>query len=105
METLIERWTRQLEILQGMKLNEGAGVLEWCINDLAREMEAHRLELLTIREAAEESGYSYSSLEKSLRNGDIPNYGSKGKPRLRRGDVPKKAARGEGIADRVLKVA
>jgi hypothetical protein len=105
METLIERLTRQLKILRAMKLNEGAGVLEWCINEVAATLEAHKLELLTYAEAAEESGYSYSAIEKSVRNGDIPNYGSKGKPRVRRGDLPRKAARGEGIADRVLKLA
>jgi hypothetical protein len=88
-------------MLREMKL-EGAGVLEWCIKDLAAALEAHRLELLTLREAADESGYSYSSLEKSVRDGDIPNYGKKGRPRVRRGDLPRKAAQSAGIADLIL---
>ena len=49
------------------------------------------LELLTLDEAAQESGYSYSALEKGTRDGRIRNAGAKGSPRIHRRDLPCKA--------------
>ncbi len=51
------------------------------------------LEELTLEQAAELGGYSYSALEKGVRTGRIPNAGESGRPRIRRGDVPRKPGR------------
>ena len=51
---------------------------------------AHALEELTLRDAAEESGYSYSAIQKMVANGELSNLGDKGSPRVRRGDLPRK---------------
>lgn len=65
---------------------------------VAEELEAawreHELEALTLEQAAEESGYSYSALQKKIASGELPNAGSKHRPRVRRRDLPKKGARG-----------
>lgn len=50
--------------------------------------------ILSLNEAARESGYSAEHLQRLVANGDIPNAGQKGKPRVRRGDLPKKAVAG-----------
>ena len=47
----------------------------------------------TLEQAAVESGYSYSALQKMVADGELMNVGKKGAPRIRRGDLPKKAAR------------
>ncbi len=58
---------------------------------LAARLEAlHRewqLQLLTLTEAADETGRSYSSLQKAVSDGRIPNTGTKGQPRIRRCDL------------------
>jgi len=46
---------------------------------------------LTLREAARESGYSADHLGALVRDGEIPNAGRKGAPRIRRADLPVKA--------------
>ena len=65
------------------------------------------MEALTLGQAAGESGYTYSALEKMLRRGELPNVGERGSPRVRRGDLPRKAARQHSgdqpdLAERVL---
>ncbi len=52
---------------------------------------AHALEALTLGDAAEESGYSYSAIQKMVASGELSNLGDKGNPRVRRGDLPRKA--------------
>jgi hypothetical protein len=104
-ERVVENWKAHLEQLRAWKQEEAAGMLEWCINELAADLEARKLELLTLGEASVECGYSYSSLEKRVRRGEIANRGKKGSPRVRRGDLPKKAAASDGIADVILKIA
>ena len=42
-----------------------------------------------------ESGYSYSSLQKRVGAGEIPNAGDQGNPRVQRCHLPWKAARKE----------
>ncbi len=51
------------------------------------------LEELTLEQASELGGYSYSALEKGVRTGTIPNAGESGRPRIRRRDVPRKPGR------------
>ncbi len=66
----------------------------------ADEIEAraltHALEELSLRDAAEESGYTRSHLKRLLREQDIPNSGNEGEPRIQRGHLPKKP--GQGVA-------
>ena len=70
-----------------------ATTLEYCADDLEEAWRIWQTEPLTLDEAAEESGYSYSSLEKRVRSGKIPNIGKPGAPRVQRRDLPRKTPR------------
>ena len=64
--------------------------LQSIADDIEERELAHSLEKLTLGEAAEEAGYSYSALQKMVAAGELENLGDKGSPRVRRGDLPKK---------------
>ena len=49
-------------------------------------------EVLTLREASAESGYSADHLGRMIRAGKVPNAGRRGAPRVRRSDLPTKTA-------------
>ncbi len=51
------------------------------------------LEELTLQGAADESGYSYSAIQKKVADGELQNVGDKNRPRVRRGDLPRKGRR------------
>ena len=70
-------------------LSEMADVLESVANDHEQVLDAWHTEELTLRQAAEESGFSYSRLQqmKSL------NVGASGARRIRRCDLPYKSRR------------
>ncbi len=77
------------------------------LRSVAGELEAARvteaLEGLSLQEAAQASGLSYSGIEKAVRAGRIPNAGEPGKPRILRRDLPRKIARpsGPSLAEQV----
>jgi hypothetical protein len=87
---LAARWREEAEMLHRRGADEQAVVLKSCANELEEEARFYSLETLTLGQAAEESGYSYSALEKMVRSGRIPNAHLPGQPRIRRGDLPKK---------------
>ncbi len=63
-------------------------MLESCAQDLDERFRQWQLEELTLGRAAEESGYSYSTLQQKVNRGEIPNAGRKGRPLIRRCDLP-----------------
>ncbi len=101
--TLAERWRAQAAILRLRGADPQAATLESCAADLETYERERELEAITLTQAAAESGYSYSALQKMVGQGIIPNAGKPHSPRLRRGDLPKKpgALRGD-LADRIL---
>lgn len=50
-------------------------------------------ELLTVAQAAAESGYSHEHVARMVREGTIPNAGRRRAPRIRRTDLPRKPGR------------
>ena len=64
---------------------------ERCAQRLEELERSEAEQLLTLAAAAEESGYSYSTLQQKVAAGEIPNLGERGKPRVRRGDLPRRA--------------
>lgn len=60
--------------------------------ELEDALRAESDELLTLTEAAAESGYSARRLREMVAAGAIPQSGRKGAPRIRRGDLPRRAA-------------
>lgn len=55
---------------------------------------AEEFEVVTLEEAAELGGYSYSHLQHLVANGALENVGEKHAPRIRRCDVPRKPGHG-----------
>jgi hypothetical protein len=107
--SLTARWRADAGILRHRGAAVQADVLESCAAELEDEGRLFSLEALTLEQAAEESRFSYSALQKMVSDGTIPNVGKKGAPRVRRGDLPKKPGgggepcRGEpDLADLVL---
>ena len=70
-----------------------ADVLESVANDHEQTLDAWFAEELTLRQAEQESGFSYSRLQQMK---DI-NVGSAGNPRFRRCDLPRKARRARPV--------
>lgn len=76
----------------------GADRLATACEKHADELEAAagatRLDAVTLEEAAEIGGYSYSHLQHLVAEGTIENVGEPGAPRIRRCDVPVKPGHG-----------
>ena len=103
---LAEGWRAEAVVLRKRGATAQAETLESCVADHEQVLNDWHTEELTLREASEESGFSYSRLQqmKSL------NVGSTGTPRIRRCDLPRKARRSgprlaagqPNIADEIL---
>ncbi len=87
---LADRWRSEAERLRHFGADLQARTLETCAAELEAETRAEQLRLVTLREAAELSGYSYSALEKGVRAGRLPNAGTKHSPRIRVENLPRK---------------
>ncbi len=80
-------------------------------DELEAATAAERIEAVSLEEAAEIGGFSYSRLQCLVAKGEIDNLGQKGSPRIRRCDVPIKPGHGKGqarskveVLDRSLKL-
>ena len=87
---LPKAWREKATELRRFGAEDQATTLEYCADDLEETWRVWQEEPLTLDEAAETSGYSYSSLEKRVRSGKIPNVGKPGAPRVQRQDLPRK---------------
>lgn len=75
--------------LRKWKADTRAAQLEEAASDARTFWHRYQNELLTLKEASDEGGYSKSRLSRLV--GDkIPNAGESGKPRIKRKHVPKK---------------
>ena len=92
---LAARWRADAEVLRRRGASAQAEALESCASELERWERERALEMLTLQQAAQESRYSYSWLQRQIADGSIPNAGDKGRPRIRRRDLPRKATRRE----------
>ena len=106
LDNLAAEWRKNATLLQECGASDRGALFSKVAGQLEAAMRECQLELLTLDQAATEGGYSYSSLEKRLRSGELPNAGTKGSPRIRRGDMPTKGGRMsqvDGFADQILK--
>jgi len=93
------RWRSLAEQQRALGAEAQACTLEWCASDLETALRAWRNEILTLDQAATESGYTTEHLGRLLREGKIPNGGERGAPRIRRADLPRKpGCHGGGVA-------
>ena len=104
---LATRWRAEAAIMRRWGGEAQADAAEHAAAELDAWEREQALSELTLSEAAEESGLSYSTLQKQVAKGEIPNAGTKHRPRIRRRDLPRKPARpqreGEpDLAGRVL---
>jgi len=67
-------------------------------DELEASLRAAELLPLTLTEAIAESGFSRSQLKRWMRDGTIPNSGTKARPLLLRANLPRKA--GHGVVQR-----
>ena len=86
----VSAWREEAAQLKKRGLHEAASLMESLTDDLEAAARAWLDELLTLDKAAEISGYAYSSLERMVRRGELPNAGAKGSPRIRRRDLPRR---------------
>lgn len=86
---LADRWRAEAMVLRKRGATAQAKALESCVADHEQVLDAWYTEELTLRQASDESGFSYSRLQqmKSL------NVGASGARRIRRCDLPYKSRR------------
>lgn len=86
------RWiARRDELRRLHALVDGAELCDALLGDLDALLSASASELLSLRQAAAESGYSPDHLGRLIREGKIPNAGRHHAPRIRRADLPRRA--------------
>jgi hypothetical protein len=73
-----------------------AAAIESCGSDLEEEAKRFSYEAINLEQAATESGYSYSALQKMVSARRVPNAGTPHRPLIRRRDLPKKPGRATG---------
>ena len=96
LKPLAERWREEAQRLRTLEAHGQAAALEQAAKELDAEITKSESRLLTIREAAAESGYSEEHLRRLAREGDLPverNGGSNSKIKVRRSDLPTKRRR------------
>ena len=90
---LAEQWRDEAAVLRRCGHERTATLCETHATQVEAAWRDHELELLTVGEAAEASGYSTSRLYAALRDGTVPNAGKPGAPRVRRYDLPRRPQR------------
>jgi hypothetical protein len=86
---IISRWeTRLIEWRQFNSQVDGAKVCEEVLEDFRAWQDAEENQLLSLKAAAEISGYTPGHLGRLVRNGEIPNAGRPNAPKIHRRHVP-----------------
>lgn len=89
------RWTNEAERFERVgALVNGAELIRLMRDDAQRSFWQWWTEPLTIREAADQTGYSRSRLRSLVREGTLNDVGEGGRRRVRRCDLPRKPHRG-----------
>lgn len=94
-KSLSSSWRSRADGLRSLGAEAQARTMEILADELEQTQREWELEALTLEQAVEESGFSYSSLQKKVAAGELSNIGEKGKPRIRRCEIPKKGGRQE----------
>lgn len=68
----------------------GAGIWTRAAEALEEQFHEWALEAVPLKQAAEETGYSYSALDKMERRGELEDVSEDGTRRVRRWDLPRK---------------
>lgn len=101
LEQLAEEWEEEADRVRDRYGHEElAQICETHAAELRTRIRQQLDEKLTLQQAAEESGYSVSHLQHLVADGELPNAGKKGRPRIRRGDLPVKDCRESSSGER-----
>ena len=93
-EAVRARWRALREELRRLgALVDGSKLCDEVLADLDAALTAAADEILSLKQAAAESGYSADYLARLIRAGKLPNAGRPHAPAIRRRDLPRKAAR------------
>lgn len=91
LDDLARRWREEAEILKRWGAVNQASALEFCAREFESFVEDWDFELLTIKEAAAESGYSEAHLRRLVRAGQLTPYSPDNKRiLLSRAQLPRK---------------
>ena len=91
-EDFTSRWrARRDELARLGALVEGVKLCDEVLADAEALFRSEEHDVLTLTEAAQESGYSAGHLGRLVRDGTIPNVGRPNAPKIRRADLPRKA--------------
>ncbi|HEY4306555.1 MAG TPA: hypothetical protein VGM82_18915 [Gemmatimonadaceae bacterium] len=96
---LVTHWRTDAETLARYGDERLAAFLRATADQLEAALKAHEDELLDLSAAAKESGYSADRLRHKIADGELPNAGQRGAPRIRRADLPRKSTRRAGGFD------
>ena len=91
MAALAEQWRADAELLARYGSAQLAQVCRQHADEIDAAQRDDDAEMLTLEAAERESGYSRDRLRHMVADGDVPNAGRKGAPRIRRGDLPRKS--------------
>ena len=89
-EQLVSRWREDAVVLRRRGATSRADLLELCVAELEQARRDTEAELITVSDAAVESGYSEAHIRRMIADGSVPNMGRPGAPRVCRGDLPRK---------------
>jgi len=87
---LAETFRREADLLGSWGATAQAAAAEHAASRIERALMTWRNEVLSVADAATESGYSEAHLRRLLAACRIENAGSRGRPRIRRADLPRK---------------
>ena len=99
-ERLLRKWGEEEALYTRRGLTDLAALMASIAEEVQSESDRFLDEALTMAEAAEFAGYSYSHIESMVRVGELPNAGERGRPRVRRRDLPRKLS--GAVLDREL---
>jgi len=91
-EDLVVDWRLEADRMELRGLGEPVRLIRSMADQLEAVLGREVSEILTLQEAGKESGYSAGHLGRLVREGQVPNAGRPGSPRIRRSDLPKKAS-------------
>lgn len=83
---LADRWRADAERFRSYGAERLATACEKHAEELEEQLREWSLELLTLKEAARETGLKYDTIQRKV-GSELPNAGKKGSPRVRRADL------------------
>lgn len=95
LQGLVDRWRAEAAVFRTYGEDRLALACERHAGEVEDALQAARVEAVTLEEAADIGGYSYSHLQHLVAEGQLENMGEKGSPRIRRCDVPRKPRGGK----------